>query len=137
MMHSEGWGQSGNALGLRLLYPNFHWNGALNFDQIGQGFDPALGFIDRPGIRVYEAWLGPEWRPTGFDHMLVWPYLYMRTDLDDRLIDSVLWLPQFELETKSRDHLLLAPILTQEQFFEPFDLLCWGSLCRPNVPVLG
>lgn len=82
MMHSEGWGQSGNALGLRLLYPNFHWNGALNFDQIGQGFDPALGFIDRPGIRVYEAWLGPEWRPTGFDHMLVWPYIYMRTDLD-------------------------------------------------------
>ncbi|MGQ0594235.1 MAG: DUF5916 domain-containing protein [Gammaproteobacteria bacterium] len=123
MMHSAGAGQSGNAFGLRLLYPNFHWNGALNFDQIGPGFDPALGFVDLQGARVYEAWLGPEWRPQGFDHMLVWPYLFMRTDLDNRLIDSALWLPQFELETHSRDHLLLAPILTQEQFFEPFDLL--------------
>lgn len=123
MMRSDGAGQSGNAMGLRLLWPNFHWNGALNFDQIGQGFDPALGFLDRPGVRVYEAWLGPKWRPKGFDHMLVWPYLYMRTDLDNRLIDSALWLPQFELATQSRDHFLLAPILTQEQFFEPFNLL--------------
>ena len=79
MMHSEG---ASPAMPWASGYFIRTSNGALNFDQIGQGFDPALGFIDRPGIRVYEAWLGPEWRPTGFDHMLVWPYIYMRTDLD-------------------------------------------------------
>ncbi|MGH8659499.1 MAG: hypothetical protein ACREV4_13770 [Gammaproteobacteria bacterium] len=39
----------GNAFGGRLLYPNFNWNGALVFDQIGERFDPALGFVDLPG----------------------------------------------------------------------------------------
>lgn len=123
LMRSESGTQADQAFGLRLLYPNFDWNGALNFDQIGQGFDPALGFVDSTGNRIYEAWFGPQWREEGVDHLTLWPYVWWRTDLDGRLIEREMWLPEFHVETTGRDKITLAPVLHTEQYLEPFQLL--------------
>ena len=39
------------AFGGRVSYPNDRWEGSLSYSEIGPGFDPALGFVRRTGIR--------------------------------------------------------------------------------------
>ena len=41
--------------GAGLTYPNEPWGGDFVFKTIGDNFKPALGFLNRPGIRYYEA----------------------------------------------------------------------------------
>ena len=52
-----------NAFGFELNFPNEPWNGVFKFKNIGQNFDPALGFVSRPGIREYNGNLDRRIRP--------------------------------------------------------------------------
>jgi len=122
-MRSDTEGTAGHAFGTRIFYPNFTWDAALIFDQIGEDFNPALGFIDQPGIRSYESWVGRRWRLKAVDNFYVQLYGRMRTDLDNRVIDREVWLPYLILETNARDEFFFAPIFWQEQFFEPFEIV--------------
>lgn len=44
-----------DSFGLDLNFPNEPWNGYFRFKQVGTNFDPALGFVSRPGIRDYQG----------------------------------------------------------------------------------
>ena len=44
-----------DSFGVDLNFPNEPWGASASFKQIGEEFDPALGFINRSGIRIYEA----------------------------------------------------------------------------------
>jgi hypothetical protein len=44
-----------HAFGSVLNFPNEPWAGELRFKQIGDNFDPALGFSNRRGIRAFDA----------------------------------------------------------------------------------
>ncbi len=44
-----------DSFGLNLNFPNEPWNGYFRFKQVGENFDPALGFVSRPGIRDYQG----------------------------------------------------------------------------------
>jgi hypothetical protein len=44
-----------DSFGISLASPNEPWGGEINFKQIGENFEPALGFVNRTGIRSYEA----------------------------------------------------------------------------------
>jgi len=44
-----------DAFGTVINYPNEPWAAQLVFRQVGRNFAPALGFVNRPGIRDYEA----------------------------------------------------------------------------------
>jgi hypothetical protein len=46
-----------DSFGSVLYFPNEPFGGELRFKEIGENFDPALGFANRPGIRDYEATL--------------------------------------------------------------------------------
>jgi len=46
-----------DAFGAAINYPNEPWGGQFIFRQVGTNFAPALGFVNRPGIRDYEATL--------------------------------------------------------------------------------
>jgi hypothetical protein len=41
--------------GISLNYPNEPWGGYANFKQIGTNYFPALGFVNRRGVRIYEG----------------------------------------------------------------------------------
>ncbi|HVB38270.1 MAG TPA: DUF5916 domain-containing protein, partial [Vicinamibacterales bacterium] len=56
---------SDNAFGFRLNYPNDLWNANLNWKQIGGNFQPALGFVNRTGIRKANWGVGFQPRPQG------------------------------------------------------------------------
>jgi len=51
-----------DAFGAVLDYPNEPWAGELIFRQIGRDFAPALGFVNRPDIRDYEATISEKTR---------------------------------------------------------------------------
>ena len=44
--------------GISLNYPNEPWGGNANFKHIGANYFPALGFVNRTGIRVYDGNFG-------------------------------------------------------------------------------
>ena len=46
-----------DAFGAAVNYPNEPWGGQFIFRQVGTNFAPALGFVNRTGIRDYEATL--------------------------------------------------------------------------------
>src|SRR5215471_3824270 len=51
-----------DSFGTVLNYPNEPWAGELIFRQIGRNFFPGLGFVNRPGIRDYEATISEKTR---------------------------------------------------------------------------
>ena len=46
-------------------YPNDRWNWALDIKQVGENFNPALCFVNRPETRQSIATLRRRWRPVG------------------------------------------------------------------------
>jgi hypothetical protein len=46
-----------DSFGATLYYPNEPWGADIHFKQIGENFFPALGFINRTGIRSYDGYV--------------------------------------------------------------------------------
>ncbi len=44
-----------DAFGITVDYPNEPWQAFMRAYQIGEDFRPALGFVNRPGVRLYEG----------------------------------------------------------------------------------
>ena len=51
----EDLGSDRSAFGFKLDYPNDRWDIFVSFQQIGKDFDPSLGFVPRPGIKMYSS----------------------------------------------------------------------------------
>ncbi len=63
-IHS-GFDSKQTAYGLSLDYPNDRINWESSFREFGENFDPALGFVNRVGIRQYKGSWRYRWRPSG------------------------------------------------------------------------
>jgi hypothetical protein len=91
--HSSGNLNPGDSkgYGFDVEYPNDLWNADLNYNFYGDAFDPALGFLPRPGTKQYYGQLNYQPRPD-VDGSLGWirqflfdsNYTYV-TDLDDHV----------------------------------------------------
>jgi hypothetical protein len=88
---TSGAGDDEEMFGANLAYPNDRYNALIGFTQIGDDFNPALGFINRWGIRQYDADFRYRVRPrrllrtvdTGFETEVV-------TDRSDDLESAIL-----------------------------------------------
>jgi len=67
------------AFGAKIDYPNDTWDVALTYLQIGDGFDPSLGFVPRPGIKKWSGGANFRSRP-GWSWMR-WMYYELRPTL--------------------------------------------------------
>jgi len=56
-MGREGTTGSKSAFGIEAAFPNELWDVNLNFKHLGDGFDPSLGFVPRPGTNQV-SWRG-------------------------------------------------------------------------------
>ena len=54
-----------DSFGLQFELPNEPWSTYFRFKQVGTNFDPALGFVSRPGIREYQGRFAYKERPIG------------------------------------------------------------------------
>ena len=82
---------TGGGYGFDAEYPNDLWNADFRYDYFGATLDPALGFLPRPGTKLYYAQLNYQPRPDA-DGSFGWArqFLYdsnftMFTDLNGRV----------------------------------------------------
>ena len=87
--YSSALGQD-DSFGGVLNFPNEPWAGELIYRQVGTNFDPALGYLNRPGIRDYEGMVSEKTRYR--DPFLRWLLFgaqgLLITGLDDKIQSS-------------------------------------------------
>lgn len=117
-----------DSFGAHIIYPNDTWSWTLAARQVGERFRPALGFVNRPATREYDADVdrrfrqasGPlRWWQVGTEYKRV-------TDLDDRLETQTSAL-NFRVQTARNDEIGLSVFMEDEEirssFFLPGNLL--------------
>ena len=141
-----------SARGLRINYPNDFFAGNVSYRELGEDYDPALGFVTRNGFRRAESRLSinprPEFisaiRQVKFWHQ--WRYFW---DMSDRLVTKNIKIAFFELIFADGDNLELAlnrnfelldeafeihdgiTIPVGEYSFDEWEISGWGARQRP------
>jgi hypothetical protein len=59
-----------DSYGVGFNYPNEPWSAEFYFKTVGENFTPALGFVNRPGIRLYDGAVRYLWRNRGGGSLL-------------------------------------------------------------------
>lgn len=112
------------AYGFKLDYPNDLWDVALSGKQIGEDFQPALGFVPRLGIRKADLYIALQPRPGRFGirqfFFEVEPMII--TDLQDRVQNWRVFTAPFNCRTESGEHLELNYIPEFEHLDAPFEI---------------
>ncbi len=99
----------GNSFGLNLDFPNEPWKGLFRLKQVDENFNPALGWVARPGIRDYTGWIAYRERPDD-SYVRWWEVGFwsnMTTGLDNRIQTVFHYDPWFGLYTQDGDYFFI------------------------------
>ena len=118
------------AFGFDLDYPNEPFDVHAYFRQWGENFDPALGFIDRAGIREYLLSAEYIWRPNTqwLRRVVVEMRPFFTTDLDGRLVGENHDIPAITFETPNGGRLFFEYTHFRDLLDEPFAI-------RPGIVI--
>jgi hypothetical protein len=123
--NQEAEGDGGNdAYHVSLDLTTDPWGFLFGFEEVGEGFDPDLGYIRRDGYRKQSAILRRSFRPGrwGVRRFSIRTFnIWTDSIPQDRLESSSLSL-RFEAELERGDNLQLNFIRNFERLFEPFEL---------------
>jgi hypothetical protein len=110
--------------GFALEYPNDRWFAILRWKQIGEHFEPALGFVPRIGIRKAGGMFMFRPRPGkwGMRQISFQAFPNLITDLNNRVTDWSVHLCPFEIEFDSGDTIQFVVTPTYERFTDPFEI---------------
>jgi hypothetical protein len=110
--------------GFRIDYPNDRWDLALNWRQIGDRFQPALGFVPRAGIRKTDVSVAFQPRPErrGIRQFFFEANPVVVTNLQNRLESWSVFTAPFNVRTESGEHLEWNYIPTFEQLDLAFEI---------------
>ncbi len=116
----DGWG-------LKIDYPNDLWDAALIYREFGDGLDPALGFLPRPGTKWLTGGISYQPRPDGglFDWVRQFFFeLYPQVvkDLDGRTQSWRVFTAPFNARTESGEHIEVNYAPQYEFLDEPFEI---------------
>jgi hypothetical protein len=122
LLATDDRGTRDGAGGIRLDYPNDRWDLALNWRQIGEHFQPALGFVPRPGIRTTDVSLAFQPRPEAWGIRQVFFQVnpVAVTNLQNRLESASLATAPFNIQTQSGEHVEWDYTPTFERLDGPF-----------------
>ncbi len=99
----DGWG-------IKVDYPNDFWNAYVRYLQFGEALDPALGFLPRPGTRLYEIWNALQPRPDRGGRLAWIRQAFFESEftqvdgLDGRTQSRRLFTAPLNIETESGEH---------------------------------
>lgn len=112
------------AYGFRLDYPNDLWDVSLHWKRIGEGFNAAMGFVPRTGIRKTNLGIAFQPRPERFGVRQFFFELEpeLITNLHGRVENWRVFTAPFNLRTESGEHLEWNYIPTYERLEEPFEI---------------
>ncbi len=113
-----------HAFGARLSYPNDRWNWAIGATQLGHDFFPALGFVNRTGIRRFDGLVRRRARPVGRTVRIVEAQLQGSLVLDlGNDLESLLLQPTFaRVENQDGDFVQLVGEWRTEVLDAPFEI---------------
>jgi hypothetical protein len=116
--------RAGHAYGFRLDYPNDLWDIVLHWKRIGEGFDAAMGFVPRTGIRKTNLGIAFQPRPGRFGIRQFFFELEpeLITNLRGRVENWRVFTAPFNLRTESGEHLEWNYIPTFERLDVPFEI---------------
>jgi hypothetical protein len=113
-----------SAWGLALDYPNDLWDIYASYKRVGDGFDPSLGFVPRPGIQAWQAnltWLPrPGW--SWLRYMRNELFLNLVTDLDGAWESYRIFTAPLNWRFESGDRLELNWAPEGERLPDPFEI---------------
>ncbi len=117
---SYGWG-------LKVDYPNDRWDAAFVYREFGDGLDPALGFLPRPGTRWFTGGFSyqprPEDGPFGWVRQFFFEcYPRVVEGLRGRTQSWRVFTAPFNVRTESGEHLELNFVPQYEYLDEPFEI---------------
>jgi hypothetical protein len=112
------------AFGARVAYPNEPWSFRVVFDQVGEEYNPALGFVRRRGVRQYFANTRYRHRPEGswIRRMDFQVDGEVTTTMSDTVESSEFKPLQFEIETQRGDAAGFWVEQARENLFETFEI---------------
>ena len=113
------------AYGLTLDFPNDRWNARVGYQETQENFNPALGFVNRSGIRQYTGDLRYRIRPR--DSRLLrtvnWSFKSSFTTTTDNELESAnAYLMLLDLESHDGDQIKLSGNWQRETLFAPFEI---------------
>ena len=117
-------GTRDGAGGFTIDYPNDRWDVALSWKQIGDNFQPALGFVPRAGIRKTDLNVAFQPRPERWgirQFFFEFRPTYI-TNLDNRLENWRVFVAPFNVRTESGEHLEWNYIPEFEHLDAPFEI---------------
>jgi hypothetical protein len=120
---SSGEDAAGAGWGAAVAYPNDRWNATLSYDVFGNGLDPSLGFLPRPGTRKANAGTNFEPRPGGdqwIRQFLFQLYGTRTSDLGGRTESSEIFATPFGFRTGDGSRLELNVSNRYERVDESF-----------------
>ena len=110
--------------GIGLAYPNDRWDLSAAWKQIGESFDPALGFLPRAGIRKADTRIAFQPRPHRWGlRQLFFEFepTYV-ANLDNRVENWRVFVAPFNARTESGEHLEWNVIPEFERLDAPFEI---------------
>lgn len=122
---TEGLSGDDAAFGFNIELPARRgWLADLAWKEVQENYYPALGFVNRSGIRESEVELGYNWRPEGrwlrsiTSSVELWRVQQISGELESEEITVSL----LQLENQTADRLTLDYLRSREQLFEPFEI---------------
>ena len=113
--------------GFKVDYPNDLWDIYAVVKEFGEGLDPALGFLPRPGTRWYQA--GVQYRPRPQGGLFGWVrqfffelFPYYIESADGRAESWRIFTAPFNAQTQSGEHLEANWVPTFERLDEDFEI---------------
>ena len=126
-----------SAFGAIVDYPNDLWDIALVYKRIGDGFDPSLGFVPRPGVQIITPFFQFKPRPS-WSWLRLWRFELFSTlvtDLDGRresyrvFTAPINWLfesgERFEFNVVPEGERIVAPFEISDGVFIPAGSYNW------------
>lgn len=125
--HTETDGETDDAaaFGVELALPARRgWLLEAEWKEVQENYFPALGFVNRTGIREYEVETGYNWRPEGrwLRSVTSGVELWRVQTLAGRVESQELKLNALELENQTADEIALSYHINREVLTEPFEI---------------
>ena len=127
-----------SAGGFTLAYPNDLWNPSISYRRVGEGFQPSLGFVPRPGVQVFNVNINYSPRPVS---PALAPWLYQAfyeflpslvTNLKGRWESYRVFMAPINWRFQSGDRGEFNVVPTGEQLTDPFEVAP-GDTIRPGA----
>ncbi|MGH8196227.1 MAG: DUF5916 domain-containing protein [Woeseiaceae bacterium] len=122
---TEGLHGDAAAFGIGVELPSeAGWRAELEWREVQENYNPALGFVNRTGVHEYELELGYAWRPTGSWLRSIASNVELgRVEKIDGATESEsMELTLLELENHTADLLTLSYQVEREQLLQSFEI---------------